>query len=106
MQVYIMQELEMYEDAEPDSTLEDHQDTAEEFNELSALMKSYSVYHTLELTPEYTRLTIYQQKITLDEFAMNALFYRVLALHFEIRTEYAWLGGLGCDFSLNVYRID
>ena len=104
MIIYIMQDLLMLELTERSSTAEDHQNTADEFNAISSLLNAYCVRHKLELNTEFTKLVIYAQKITLDEFAMNALFYKVIDLHFCTILRYS-SSSPGSDFYLQVYRI-
>lgn len=53
----------------------------------------------------YWTVDIYQQKCTLDEFCMNELFhdgFNELMDLSKVKLSYAWLGGAGCDFSVEM----
>jgi len=47
-------------------------------------------------------LTIYTQKVVLDDIRMNTFFCDVLDEFFEITIEYSRLGGRGCELALNL----
>lgn len=67
------------------------------------ICKEYSVAHEFKYSPEqkHHSFTLKSQKITLDEVAMNALFYDAL-MQFGFQIEYAALGGRGCEFSIEI----
>lgn len=85
----------------PSITDEELDEVAEYYREIQSISNGYSVYCELSLREDSSSLTIYPQKVTLDEIAMNHLFAAVLS-EFEYNIEYANLGGKGCDFSISI----
>lgn len=87
---------------DPSSTQDDLNDGKEIFEEIAVLLNSFSVQHKIDITETIIQFAIYQQKVTLDEFAMNTLFYDVINIYFDYDIAYSYLGGKGCDFSINI----
>ena len=85
-------------------TQDDMDDCNEEFSEAHTLLDSYSVSHRISISTSKIELILYQQKITLDEFAMNNLFFNVIYRYFDFDLFYYGLGGKGCDFSLTISK--
>lgn len=85
----------------PSITDEELDGVAEYYESIKDIADEYGVYCELDLREDSSRLTIYPQKVTLDEIAMNHLFAAVLS-EFEYNIEYANLGGKGCDFSISI----
>ena len=86
-------------------TDEEFAEEMEALDELCAILKQYTVHHILKKLDNGFTLTIEVQKCTLDEEAMNDLFYNVIT-NFRYKLEYAALGGKGCDFALHVSQYD
>lgn len=51
----------------------------------------------------YSKNKILPQKIQLTEYDMNWFFSEILME--EVNIEYAWYGGKGCDFAIDVKQI-
>ena len=102
MIVYIEETLYLDAAVDLSSTEDDMADTLDEFNEIKALLDSYTVHHMIDCREDTTVFSIYTQKITLDEFAMNNLFHNILNVYFDIEISYASIGGKGCDMALTV----
>lgn len=75
----------------------------EDWDCIDDILKEYSVYFTREKENGFTVITVIAQKVTLDEFQMNRLFFLVFDLLFDLSTlRYAGFGGSGCDFSMKI----
>lgn len=83
-------------------TPDDIEDAKEEFSEVHSLLDSCSIHHGISISETKIEFIIYQQKITLDEFVMNNLFFNVVHRYFDFNLSYGGLGGEGCDFSLRI----
>lgn len=77
-------------------------DQQERLEELRQLCKQMCVAATFDESPDQVVMTVAVQKVTLDEFAINHLFAEFLGVFFDIKLEYAGLGGAGCDFALRL----
>ncbi len=85
-------------------TQADMDDCKEEFSEAHTLLDSCSIHHGISISKSKIEFIIYQQKITLDEFVMNNLFFNVIHRYFDFNLSYGGLGGEGCDFSLSIAK--
>lgn len=104
MKLLVQEKLSVVFTEEPDSTAQDIADSAEFWKYITDLLDSCSVYYNLEQRSDYWLFEIPAQKITLDEFCMNELFYECFNVLLDYRLEYSALGGKGCDFSLRMYQ--
>jgi len=71
----------------------------------SKLLDSMCIHHTV--INHYTSLDfiLEVQEITLDEHAMNDLFFSVLnSFDTKFNIKYVPLGGAGCDFCIELYK--
>lgn len=72
-------------------------------NELTILDK-FGVRCVLVNNYTHCSLTLYQQKIVLDEYDMNILFFDVLdSFDNKYNIRYLPIGGTGCDFCIELY---
>lgn len=78
----------------------------DEFDFITSYLKKNSVQHKLEITDASVVLTIFSQKITIDEIAMNALFYNALAYLFDLTLCYSFMGSDGCDFAVRIAKAE
>lgn len=76
----------------------------EDYEEVYNLaLKAYGVqFENLRIDDNSFQLTIFTQKIVLDEIAMNHLFYDVLEEIQNTKLSYSSLGGQGCDFAMRL----
>jgi hypothetical protein len=74
----------------------------EYYRGLEQLAKQFSISGRFVIGPEGVEFSIHAQKVNLDEIAMNTLFADFLTELFIVETEYAALGGAGCEFALGV----
>lgn len=77
----------------------------EKFDTVKSLLDSYSIKHNLITNDTEFSFKIYPQKITLDEFAMNNLFFNVISPYFYANIGYMPLGGNGCEFSISLSHV-
>ena len=87
---------------DPSSTPDYMNDGKEIFEEIHLLLNSYNVHHGIKIDLESIQFIIYPQKVTLDEFAMNILFFEVINIYFDYNIEYSHFCSKGCDFSINI----
>ena len=67
----------------------------------SKVLDRFSVSHLLDIYPSYWELTIYTQKICLDDISMNTLFANGFSeFDIPLTLTYSELGGEGCEFSM------
>lgn len=67
------------------------------------ILNEYSVQYTRGEEDGSVVLTIFAQKVTLGEIAMNHLFYDILSRFFDISSlRYGELGGYGCGFAMRL----
>lgn len=69
--------------------------------------KKFSIAHSFEgdEKSEVLSFSIQAQKITLDEFNVNTLFYTVFDSFLPVVIEYMSLGGTGCDMALSIRKM-
>ena len=75
-------------------------------NEL-AILDRFNVQYAFVNNYTHCSLTLYEQKIVLDEVNMNILFFDVLGSfddNYNIR--YLPMGGAGCDFCIELYPLN
>ena len=71
-----------------------------------SILKKFAVqYNVKHLDNSYIELTIYEQKICLNEINMNTLFDNIINC-FDYTMEYGWYGGEGCEFSISIKTMD
>lgn len=85
-----------------DFSPEDKEAFIEEVYYWKALCSRFSVQAKFSIEDECVKITVFVQKCTLDEFAMNELFHEVIDPLFEYEVQYAALGGAGCDFAITI----
>ena len=102
MKLLINSDFMYQETFNPSISDEDMFDTQEEADGLSELLDSLYVYHTLSVDTSGLRLIIPVQKLCLYEVDMNTLFYDVIDRFFDYDLQYSGLGGVGCDFSIDI----
>ena len=72
-------------------------------NEL-AILDRFGVQYAFVNNYMHCSLTLYEQKIVLDEYNMNTLFFDVLgSFDNDCCIRYVPLGGAGCDFCIELY---
>ncbi len=63
-----------------------------------------TVYHNVkQLDNNQVELTLYAQKVCLDEISMNTLFARYINC-FDYTIAYGGYGGEGCEFSISIKK--
>ena len=82
-----------------DETLDEYQDF---FSDIEACLNSFNVSCAVTNARSGASVTIYTQKIVLTDENMNTLFADVLTELFDVKIEYAHLGGRGCEFSMRI----
>lgn len=101
MKLLIDDTLTFFGKDDPSSTEQDHQDSEEEWAEMTALCDKFGVKYHHEHSDGNTVFTVPPQKIVLDEYDMNELLYDVFFL-LEYDMQYAWIGGKGCEVALTI----
>ncbi len=103
MKLLIQDDLQYTETYYPGITDEDYELNSESLLETGKILKSLGVSYNIENKESYFTITIYTQKVNLDESNMNWLFFDVLYdFPFKFKLKYAHLGGKGCEFSLEI----
>lgn len=80
-------------------------DAAEQQDDLRyllALLKQFGVCHKTVSNDTTTTVTLFPQKVTLDDVDMNTLFFEALHPCFPYRMEYSPMGGRGCEFAIRL----
>jgi hypothetical protein len=89
----------------PDVSEEDLDEQLDEFNELKTTLDSYGMYYLLNNRRDGLFLTIYPQKMALDDVDMNTLF-TIINMYFYEPTliKYSPQGGIGCEFGISLIQ--
>lgn len=103
MKLLINDDLIFSETFYPGISDDEWSDYKEKLEEFEDILKSYTVFFTSNINESSYYIHIEAQKVVLDEYDMNNLFFNVLS-NFKIKLEYAALGGEGCDFCLKVTK--
>jgi hypothetical protein len=73
------------------------------WDDMCDLLTGLGVYHSVDFVESGAWLNIDVQKCSLDEEAVNTLFYEVFELFTnKIQIKYSPLGSTGCDFALEL----
>ena len=105
MHLYIDEPIYWSETNDPSITEDELSDLYEQSVALKEVCDKFSIYALIDFNESSNSVTLYPQKITLDEVSMNELFVEVIYPVFDrVKLEYAWLGGVGCDFSMRLVR--
>lgn len=85
------------EEFEPEDLAQDFEDCG------GALLRKFSIHYTLDTHMYGMTLFIHDQKVNLDDIAMNTLFsdvFECMGFNYDLR--YVGLGGAGCEFCLEI----
>ena len=89
----------------PSITEDELSDLYDESVALKEVCDKFCIYSLIDYNESSCSVTLYQQKITLDEVSMNELFSDVIFPVFgQVKLVHAPLGGAGCDFSMRLIR--
>lgn len=106
MKLLINNDLSVKFHIDPSSTVNDFENTAAFFAEISDICNKFSVQHKIYLGTTIgstVDFTIPVQKITLDSVDVNELLFDVFYL-LDYDIEYSSLGGRGCDLTLTIVK--
>lgn len=103
MKLLIDEPIHWAETNDPSITEDELSDLYEQSVELQEVCDKFCVYCTIDFNESSNSVTLYPQKIVLDEVNMNELFSDVIFPVFgQVKLEYSPLGGAGCDFAIRL----
>ena len=103
MKLLIQNDLRYTETHYPGISDDEYESVCDMLDCAKEILDRLGVYHSIENKESYFSVEIPVQKISLTEEGMNELFSDILYdFPFGFSLNYAFLGGKGCEFSLEI----
>jgi hypothetical protein len=91
----------------PDPTEDLLNEQLDIYFELESIFDSYGMHYLLNNREDGLFLTIYPQKIVLDDIDMNTLIYTIDTSFYDpVLIKYSAQGGKGCEFAIELLQGD
>ena len=89
----------------PGTPAEELDELSDYFHFLKDTLEDLGVTYLIDCQESGVSLTIYTQKVVLDDLAMNTFFSEILDEFFEFKLGYANLGGRGCEVAFRLVEV-